>query len=330
MAFKVSNEVKLGIFGLIAAVAFVYGMSYMKGKSLFGDEIVLLAEFDRSEGILKGNPVVVSGYAVGKVDHVKLNLDKRNVTVSIRIENGKEVLIPSDSKAVLYSDGFLGGKAIKLILGKSTSYLKDGNKIKGEIETGITDRVGQEIAPIKEAVQELIGQLNGVANWTQGTLDSTHGRERVAQILNSINGTVANLEGVSRQLDGVVVNANKVLNTTDNLVANNQGAVDGVFKNVKDMSDSLAYASYQLRKIIRKSDLLMADIQGTVAGINNGEGNVGKILKDTMIYTKVNGSLEKVDGTITSVNELIDDIKKDPQKYLNVNVYVFERKKKQK
>jgi phospholipid/cholesterol/gamma-HCH transport system substrate-binding protein len=50
--------------------------------------------------------------------------------------------------------------------------------------------------------------------------------------------------------------------------------------------------------------------------LNDGQGTAGQLLKDKQLY-------ENMNGVVTDLRALVDAIKKDPKKYLNVKVSIF-------
>ncbi len=50
--------------------------------------------------------------------------------------------------------------------------------------------------------------------------------------------------------------------------------------------------------------------------LNDGEGTAGQLLKDKQLY-------ENMNGAVSDFRKLLDQIYKDPKKYLNVKVSIF-------
>ena len=50
--------------------------------------------------------------------------------------------------------------------------------------------------------------------------------------------------------------------------------------------------------------------------LNDGQGTAGQLLKDKQLY-------ENMNGVVVDLRTLVDAIKKDPKKYLNVKVSIF-------
>ena len=91
--------------------------------------------------------------------------------------------------------------------------------------------------------------------------------------------------------------------------------------NVRLLSDSLAASSGAVRQLSQDASETMATISRVSAKLESTDNNLGLLLNDKALY-------EDLTGTVKTAQELIEAIKKNPQRYLDVDVYVFERKKK--
>lgn len=321
---KISNEVRFGIFAVIAIAAFVFGMSYMKGSKLFGDSLVLISEYNNSGGIIKGSPVLISGQSVGKVMSTRLDQSSRKVIITMDLD--PELEIPHDSKAVIFNSDLLGSKAIKLDWGKSHDYLASADTINGTVELSITDKVQEELLPVKEAIVSLLQQVDSVVQWTSTTLVDVEGKENIAQIIRNVNKTSENVRNITARADSLVGTLNTLSVTATNVVKNvesNNDNVNEIVDNVRVTTDTLVEASNQIQAIINDAQLTVDNIESIVDKLESDENTMGKLINDDQLYQDITGS-------VATVTELIEAIKKDPQKYLDLDVYIFENGKKYK
>lgn len=114
---------------VFAVLAVLLGSSYA-GKELAvqaaaGDYIVI-ATFNRVDGLEAGSDVRLSGIKVGTVDTQVLDANYRAV-VSMRI--AKDVKLPTDTSAAIHTDGLFGSKYIVLDPGGEEEILESGGKI---------------------------------------------------------------------------------------------------------------------------------------------------------------------------------------------------------
>ena len=86
----------------------------------------LIARFDKAEGVNLGTEVRLGGVSVGKVTEQKLD-DKFRAVVTLRLADS--VKLPTDSNAVVQTDGLLGAKFVLLQPGGDDKDLQPGGEI---------------------------------------------------------------------------------------------------------------------------------------------------------------------------------------------------------
>lgn len=70
----------------------------------------------------------------------------------------------------------------------------------------------------------------------------------------------------------------------------------------------------KLNDAISKLSLTSDKLNTLISGIQNGEGSLGKIAKDEQLYNNLN-------QTSKNLNGLIEDIKNNPKRYINISVF---------
>jgi phospholipid/cholesterol/gamma-HCH transport system substrate-binding protein len=118
-------ETVMGAVVLLAAAAFlfiVYSASGVK-ESTGGYHLVM--RLDRGGWITPGTDVRAAGVKVGSV--VKQEFDPENFQAVITLDIDGKVKLPTDSAAMVDSEGLLGGNFVSLELGSDDALLKDGD-----------------------------------------------------------------------------------------------------------------------------------------------------------------------------------------------------------
>lgn len=70
----------------------------------------------------------------------------------------------------------------------------------------------------------------------------------------------------------------------------------------------------KLNATIANLDATVGKLNEVVAGINNGQGSLGKLMKDEELYNNLNSAS-------TNLNSLIEDVKANPKRYVNFSVF---------
>jgi len=73
-----NKEVKVGLFSAITLVLLYLGFNYLKGIDFLERKTTYYAVYDNIDQLAVSNPVLVNGYPVGRVSHIKILQDKNN------------------------------------------------------------------------------------------------------------------------------------------------------------------------------------------------------------------------------------------------------------
>ena len=87
----------------------------------------LIAKFDRVDGLNIGSDVRLSGIKVGSVTSQELDPETYEAIVHLTISD--DVLLPTDTAAVITSEGLLGGNYLSMLPGGMEDMLEDGDEL---------------------------------------------------------------------------------------------------------------------------------------------------------------------------------------------------------
>lgn len=315
---KLSNELKVGIFALVALLAFVIGMNYMKGTNVFNNSLILYAKYEDVQGLIKGNSVMFKGIKIGKV--AKMGLEGEDVLITLEIV--EDIGIPADSKAEIFNSDLLGAKAVQIVFGKSEKPIETNSYIEGTIEQtmfakagGMVDKVGEKIPDVMDKLEDFVKKLT----------DSTN-KKGVNEMLGDFKGILENTNNITKDIAAMdLQNTVKTLATSANKLLDGlnetKSSLDGLLQNAEKASADFPELTKDLKKVTESADKTMADLSKLTAKLNSTDNSLGKLLNGDELY----GNLELA---TKKVNTLLDDVKEDPKRYVP-NVYVIERRKKE-
>lgn len=123
------TELWVGAAVLAVALGFlVWSTSGGSGLTQgLGKTYDLRASFPNVDGIDSGTDVRVAGVKVGRVASVRL--DPQTYLAEARLRLPENILLPTDSAALIQSDGLLGGAYIELQPGGAAENLAPGDEI---------------------------------------------------------------------------------------------------------------------------------------------------------------------------------------------------------
>lgn len=304
------TEFKVGLFGLLVLVILFFGIKFLKGSDIFQKENVYYATYNDVSGMLVSSNVFINGLRVGYVKEITTTNERAdNFVVAFTVRS--DIKIPEDSKILLFSSDLLGSKALKLQLGNSSKIISDGDTIKSDKELGMLDNLGVSISPMMNNLDSILSSLNNILN---------------IQNQNSLQNTIANIETTTERLGNITTNLDNLMSSektklakiientesiTSNLKDNNQ-KLTNIIQNVDNIVDSAAKAN--IGSTLIETGKSIERLNSVLGVIEKGKGNVGLLINDEELY-------KSLDNSAKNLNKLIEDIKENPKKYINVSVF---------
>ncbi len=321
MAFKISNEVKVGILVVIAIALLVWGFQFLKGKNLFESRNTYYAIYNRVDGMDESSPVFINGLKVGLVNDIYFHPDKSGrIVVKMLVE--KTYQIPDSSMAEIYSADLMGTKAVRINLTKYKKYYKSGDTLYSRIEQDLKSQVSAQMLPLKAKAEELMLSIDSVMSVIQNIFNENT-RENLSKTFASIKTTIENLERTSISLDTLMQNEKYVLarifanieSITANLKNNNE-QITKVLSNLSSISDSIQQSN--IKTTILNANKVLEQANSVIGKINRGEGSFGLLINNDTLYRNLENASRNLD-------KLMKDIRENPKRYLHFSVFDFGR-----
>lgn len=298
---KISKEVKTAIL-VISGIAFlVFGINYLKGVNLLDGSNTYYTEFDYN-ALVKASAVTIKGNPIGQIKDIEYVPESGKTRVSFTVDN--DLKFPKNSKVRLYSSGLLGDNALAIVPGADTQIAESGQKFESEVEMGL--------------VQQLTGNFSDISDDLGSTLKSAD------TLLIGINGIIKDdsetgLKSAIAELNQTIKSFNALSNSMNSLVVNNEANLSAVIKNFDSVSANLAGVTADLKKAdlaktLNNLDGTLTNVNGLLADLENGQGTMGKLLKDDKLY-------DNLEVASMQLKELLQDFKLNPKRYVNVSVF---------
>ena len=237
MKLKLSREFKIGFFGILMIAALYWGINFLKGRDLFTSSVHYYAVYDQVNGLQSSAAVLIKGYKVGSISDISFD-PERSDKVVVEFSIKSKFKIPDDTKARIFSDGLMGGKAVELELGKSAKYLQQGDTLFSEINKDFLEVAGSEFEFLKQRANDVINQL---------MITLGHINTLMADNKDNLNATFTNIASISGNLNEVIAgeknNVREIvqnLNELSKTLNGKSGQIDRIVTNVENFSDSLS------------------------------------------------------------------------------------------
>lgn len=317
---KISKELKAGLVAILSIGLLVGGVNFLKGNSFFGGDDQYVAYFPNSGGLGPATSVYVNGVIVGKVLSVDYNLkgdSSSRVKVVFNIQED-DFKIPRGSKVEIGSfDLFNKGILLELNPIPDKGYYTTHDIIHGTVAQDIMSQVKAYADPITQKLQGLMSTVDKTVNSMKGFWDTTATSE-IQQSMQEVKIAIKRFGNVAVQVEDLVssekVKMGKIFSNlesiTHNLKASNE-KISGIIGNTKKITDDLVSVEY--KSVILDAQSTIKKLNMTLEEVNNGQGTIGKLLKDEQLYNELV-------QTNKELQELVDDIELHPERYIHFSV----------
>lgn len=313
---KFTREFKVGLIFLAAIALFIWGFNFLKGTNLFSKTRYFYAVYDKVDGLEKSNKVLVNGLRIGQVQDMDFIEGSSKIIVEMYIKS--DIEIPANSVAKIFATDLLGSKAVEIIMGDSPIYAGDGDTLISSLESSLKDQLTDEVEPLKRKAIVLINSIDSVMAVIQSIFNENT-RQNLASTIENIRNTLRNAESVSANIDTILNNEKSRVGAilanlesiSRNLDGNNE-KINNILTNFETLSDSLA--SSDLSKTVHEAGVAINNLKEISDKINRGEGTIGQLFtNDTLYY-----NLEK---STSSLDKLLEDIRLNPKRYVKLSLF---------
>lgn len=318
------KEAIVGISIVVAIVLLYFGINFLKGSNIFGSSNEYYAIYERVDGLVPANAVVLNGKNVGIVKSIEFLPDNSGkMLVTFEIHETKFTFY-NDTRAALTSD-FLGTKSIALIPGTSGVPIQPGDTLNSSIEMTINEQVSEQLLPLKTKVDGLLGQVDTLINTFQTIFDE-NATSSINNSFTSIEKSLRTFEKTSKRIDSLMAReSGKISSITANInsitsnLKDRNAEVSALIKNMKTITDSLATADFA--NTVYQANLALESIAEIMEKINESEGSLGLLVNDKDMYNNLEKATKDLDL-------LLQDMRYNPARYVHFSI--FGRKDKHK
>ena len=300
------REVKVGVFAVAVLLAAWFGARFLKGSELFSNNYKYYAYYDQVGGIQTASHVMIYGVKVGSVTKVTLDEDpSKGVELELSID--RRYRIPADSKAKIFSNGVMGGKAVDIVMGSSPEYVDDGGTLSSEVGVDIIDMAGSELEFFKEKITEVVGSLTTTLDGINSLLEENSA---------NLNSIVANVDGITASTDEILRDqkthlkeAIASLNLFAQSLGDNTEHIDSIMGNLDAFSAQLAEAD-----LVSEVESTVEHLNAVLAAADAETGTVGKLLNDAELYDNLSAASD-------NLSLLLADLKANPKRYVHFSLF---------
>ena len=334
---KRENEFAVGLVVIAALAVVIGGALWLSGTHLGKTEAVYTGRFRTVGGLGVGNPVVLRGVRVGRVEAIRLAAGNW-VEADMRIYSG--VTLPTKPAVIAASASLFGEWAATLISSDplpsdpnvrqalTEAQAAGGGKWPGATLPDIgqltaqASRIATDIATVSARIQTAFDS-SAVSDLRRSIRDFGQIADRLARVTNEQADAIGNVGANLSKGSDVLARAATDLQTTLGRVdsATNQGQLATILNNTATTSADLRSASQDFRDLMGAANKNQASLvhvlvsaDTVLARIANRSGTLGLMVGDSALYRETT-------LTMIQLRQLLSDIQANPRKYFQFSVF---------
>jgi phospholipid/cholesterol/gamma-HCH transport system substrate-binding protein len=297
----------VGFFLVMGVIAIVAALFILTDAAFFRGRYIVSTVVANAGGIRRGDPVQMLGVNIGRVQRFRIAKDN----VEIRLELEGEYNVPRDSHVELKSGGLLGGTIADIVPGDATEFLRNGDRIEGRTVPGLfdaADRVAGQVETVLTQVEKLLTDAT-VRNLTATAENTQVATRDVRRLIGDVSTAVGEQR---RQLTALEASLQRSATGLEKVTTGPE--LDRALQRL----DALGARMDTVTASLLRSSESVETVTGRAA---RGEGTLGKMTTDDELYRRLNETVLNMNQATLSLNRLVEDIQRNPRKYLNLEVF---------
>lgn len=334
---KRENEFAVGLAVIAALTLVVGGALWLSGAHLGKTETVYTARFKTVGGLGVGNPVVLRGVRIGRVESIRL-ASGNWVEADLKVYTG--VSLPPRPAVIAASASLFGEWAVTLT---SQDQLPDDANVRAAITEAAAAGGGKwpgatlpDIGQLTAQASRIATDIGTVANRIQTAFDtnavndlrrSIHDFGLIADRLVKVTDEQAtvvgnvgqNLQNGSKALSDAATRLQTTIGRVDS--ATSAGQVSSILNNTAAASQDIRTTSADLRDLAEAAHKnqeslvrVLVNADTVMSRIANRTGTLGLLVADSSLY-------KETTFTMIQLRQLLADIQANPRKYFTFSVF---------
>lgn len=322
-----SNEVKIGLLALITLGLSYWGYKFIIGSNILSKSNLYYVEYEDVDRMQIGTPVVIYGVERGSVANLEVLYDKKKVLVTL--DMAKSEKLPKNTKAIIKSAGFMGGKTVELAFDipcTGTDCAQSGDYLIGETRGMVASMMSKdELDSFMESIEVGIKPILDTLN---NALLNENSNSPIAKSIKDLQQTLSNFRSASFKLDVAVNKSTDKIDGALTHLVSITGELDSKKEkigNIIDNADNLMQqiGEVDIKQSVAKANKAIDELGASLAGaqtaisevsnligeLKNGQGTLGKLLQDEQLYNDLKELSSHTDS-------LINDFQERPYRYM--------------
>ncbi len=292
-------ELRVGIVVLLAVIIFVWGIIWVKEYKFRQERYRVSVLFPNVGALDVGDPIAVLGVKKGEVEEIKLSRGEVLVTFNLTTD----VELREDAKFTVMNIGLMGERFVAIQPGRGENPLKLSPPPRGYYDTGIPEVMGM--------MGQMIAEIRTLTGYLKGALGTEWSEERIRETIKNVSQLSSDLASLLKRNKPKI---DKSVSDLQYASSEFRKMVDQNKPKLETTLDNFSRASNDLERITSSLEDLSTSLKNLSQRIEKGEGTLGQLVNDQTLY-------QDLKKTTRSIDELIEDIKKNPKRYFKFELF---------
>lgn len=285
---------------------------------MFTSGRVFKVKFDNVSGLAPSKPVSINGLRVGRVEEIKIIEDQQPIHFEVLISVEKDVEFSKNTVAEIYEPGIMSGPEVRLILDYGKNIAQSGDFLPGRVAGGMLAGFQEQLGPTQTKIDSVLITLNKTLAGVDAMLDQEN-KQNLKVLLKNLNNTVTSFDATAKSIEKTSNSANSLINANEKTITKTLENANTTLASTKSTIEKFGKTAdkinaMELEKTIKNFEQASNSLTILLDDINKGKGSLGKLAKEDDIANELQ-------ATIKNMNLLVEDLKKNPSRYVNISVF---------
>ena len=293
---QTQTSFRVGIFVIVGLVILISGYLWLTNYLNKGNLTQFTISFPDVSGLEFGDGVLILGVNSGKVSDITLKNNSVLVTISVKLQEP----LRTGTKFSIKDTSVMGSTRVIIQPGTGSQMLELSQIQQGTFVAGLTSLASEASSMIK-GLQQIITRFNEDDN----ILDKySQAADSLQIILHNANDFIINNDD---NLTTTITILTQTSQQIADIVAKNRDNIDSTIAGANEMVTDFTQTSDSIRQLSEKINKIAEQIQ-------NENSTFSELTTNDELYKKLLKSSASLDS-------LIQDIKKNPKKYLTIEMF---------
>ena len=296
------KEIRVGIISIIAISLLTTILVVGNQISFFEKKINIHIHFPDAGGLKVGEPVMLRGVKMGKVESMTIHRDYIDVIISVDDTS----LLHKDAGATISMLELTGGRKIDLHPGIAQEDFDHKQIIQGDYPKDLGSilnylvNMEDDMVLFFDQIETLVSNLNHITSDSSviGDLESTLAKTEntISNVNNLINHNSNDISAIIDELRSVSTNVNDIL-------SDNKSDISDLISSLKDLSKTFDTYSKDMESMPKDMLTIVEDLKAFTDKLDDNSNAFGLLFNDPEFAKQIEETLINIDSLVQDIED---------------------------